>query len=151
MVNKIKKKCCKFLAYIRHPFGITCMDCGFLAIGNKELTTSERIMLHCRGRGGSCPPLEAIWCFRSLWVVLDLTYPGNYPEVEVLDEVNKNQRECRGFFKYKPGWSPTGHQELLSKSTDRKKNIIYSLVTGFLGGVLAIILKWLVAKFGFIL
>lgn len=149
MKRPIKRILHKLFAYIRHPFGVTCLQCGFLAIGEHELITSRRIMLHWRGRAG-CPPLDEIHCQRSFWVELDLTYPGNYPGDELIDEVNKNQRECKGFFKYKPGWSPSGHLDLLAKSTDRKKNLIYSLITGFFGGLFAIFIKWLAVRFGFI-
>lgn len=149
MINQVKENFNKLYAKIRHPLGVTCLECGFLAIGSHELNTSEREMLRCRGCDG-CPPLDKIWCFKSLWVELDLIYHGNYPGDDLLNEVNKNQRECWGFFRYRPGWTPSGHLELLSKSTDRKKNLIYSLIAGFLGGVLAIFIKWLAAKLGFI-
>ena len=149
MIRKSQKMLYKLLAYIRHPFGVTCLHCGFLAISTRELISSERIMLQNRGQAG-CPVLAKIFCFRSLWIDLDLAYTAGYPDDEILDKVNKNQRHCRGFFKYKPGWSPSEHQGLLTKSTDRKKNLIYSLFIGFIGGVLAIILKWLATKWDFI-
>ncbi len=113
MISKFKGKYRKLLAYIRHPFGITCLACGFLAVDRQELTPSERISLYCRCSAGGCPPLDEIRCFRSLWVDLDLTYSYPYPLEEVLDEVNRSHRGCKGFFKHKPGSSPSGHQELL--------------------------------------
>lgn len=135
-------------SYIRHPFGVTCLDCGFLVLGQDELNTTDRIRLHCKGTVSGCPPLECIQCFRSLWVDLDLTYSGSPPADVIFDKVGKQQRKCRGYFKYKPGCSPTGHQDLLLKSQDRKEKVFIALFSGLLGLILGLFGKWLARIFG---
>lgn len=127
------------VSYARHPFGVTCLDCGFLALGEKELSTASRILLHCKGAAG-CPPLEMIWCSRSLWVVYDLTYVGTDAE-GIFDEVQKERRGCKGFFRYRPGWSPTGHQDMLLKALERRKNFFYVLLGSFIGSLLSLIIN----------
>jgi hypothetical protein len=130
------------IAYVRHPFGVTCLDCGFLALEQQEVDTSDRILLHCRGAGG-CPPLEYLRCFRSLWVELDLVYFGGYPPDDIFDTVVKQRRNCKGYFRYRPGWSPSGHQELLLKSEDKREKIYIALFSGGLGVFLGLFGKWL--------
>lgn len=135
------------VSYVRHPLGVTCLDCGFLALGQQEVDTSTRILLHCRGTAG-CPPLENLRCFRSLWIDLDLTYFGGPPTDEIFDMVEKQQRNCKGYFRYKPGWSPTGHQDLLLMSQDKREKIYIALFSGGLGVFLALFGKWLARIFG---
>lgn len=147
MRNLLRKFPLKVLSYLRHPVGVTCLDCGFLALGQEEVDTSARILLNCRGTTG-CPPLEYIRCFRSLWVDLDLTYPGDYPADEIFDMIEKQQRNCKGYFKYKPGWSPAGHQDLLLKSQDKREKIYIALFSGGLGVLLTLFGKWLARIFG---
>jgi len=134
-------------AYVRHPFGVTCLDCGFLSLEQQEVNTSERILLHCRGTAG-CPPLEYLRCFRSLWVDLDLAYPGGYPANDIFDKVLKQQRNCKGYFRYRPGWSPSGHQELLLNSQDKREKIYIALFSGCLGVLLGLFGKWLARVLG---
>jgi hypothetical protein len=85
-MGKTLKSCVRnMFSYIHHPFGVTCLDCGFLALGQDEVNTADRIRLHCRGTVSGCPPLEIIQCFRSLWVDLDLTYSDSPPADEIFD------------------------------------------------------------------
>jgi len=131
------------VSYIRHPFGVTCLDCGFLALEQQEIDKSKRIQLHCKGTAG-CPPLEYLRCFRSLWVDLDLTYSSGYPADDIFDIVEKQQRNCEGYFRYRPGWSPSDHRDLLLKTKERWVRLLFAL----LGVVLTVFGMWLAKKLG---
>ena len=134
---KALKKLALAVSYARHPVGVTCLDCGFLAMGDEEVSLSNRILLHCRGSAG-CPPLEEIRCFRSLWVDYDLAYVGTNAD-GIFDEILMQRRHCPGFFRYKPSWSPKEHQDLLLKSEERKEKIwgyILATAVGALGTLL---------------
>src|SRR5260370_8691722 len=65
------------LGFARHPLPVTCLDCGFLALGDEEVTRADRIILQREGSAGlPCSPdeLTNLNCTRSLWVDYDLTY-----------------------------------------------------------------------------
>jgi hypothetical protein len=130
------------VAWVRHPAGVTCLDCGFLALGDEETTSTNRILLHARGVAG-CPPLEGLRCSRSLWVEYDLTYCGVNADA-LFHEVGKQRRECEGFFRYRPGWSPGGHQDLLSKALETKQKVLFVL----LGSLLTLLAEWLAKLLG---
>jgi len=77
-------------------------------------------------------------------VEYDLIYTA--PSVEgILDELQRPRRTCEGFLVYRPGWSPTGHQDLLLKGIARKEKILFAV----LGWVLGVIGTLLVKFFGF--
>ncbi|MFH1595522.1 MAG: hypothetical protein ABIG94_04015, partial [Pseudomonadota bacterium] len=122
------------VSYARYPFGVTCLECGFLALGEKEVGTADRILLHIRGTAG-CPPLKELQCFRSLWVDYDLIYAGT-DENGIFDEVQKQRRNCQGFFPYRPGWSPTGHKDLLQKRLERREKVFLVVLGLFIGSLL---------------
>jgi hypothetical protein len=129
------------VSYMHHPIGVTCSDCGFLAIDDKELTTADRLILQASGptvgfAGG--PPIEKIWCFRSLWIEYDLAYVAPCIEA-IFDEIHQQRRGCEGFLAYKPGWSPAGHQDLLLKGIARREKIFF-VVLGWILGVLGTLL-----------
>ncbi len=65
-------------SHLRHPRKITCLDCGFLALGDSEVTPANRILLEGRGVAGS-PPLEDVRCSHALWVSYDLNYTMALP------------------------------------------------------------------------
>src|SRR5437660_12933208 len=45
------------LGFVWHPLPVTCLDCGFLALGDEEVTRADRTMLHCEGSAGlPCSP-----------------------------------------------------------------------------------------------
>lgn len=149
MGKSIKNFAHSVVSYVRHPFGVTCLDCGFLAIGQQEVDTSDRILLHCRGTAG-CPPLEKLMCFRSLWVYFDLTYCGVPPADEIFDMVQKQQRNCKGYFRYMPGWSPSGHQELLLKALEWKQKFRFAVLGAVLGSGLTLLATWMGKLLGLI-
>lgn len=122
------------ISYVRHPFGVTCLNCGFLALGKKEVGKANRILLHLRGTAG-CPPLEELQCFRLLWVDYDLTYTGTDTN-GIFDEVQRARRNCQGFFRYRPGWAPTGHQDLLLKKLERREKIFLVILGSIIGSLL---------------
>src|SRR6266481_927494 len=63
------------LGFARHPLPVTCLDCGFLASDDEEVTRADRILLHCEGSAmlrSSPEELTNLNCTRSLWVDYDL-------------------------------------------------------------------------------
>ena len=139
--KRLRKPASATSSYVAHPFGVTCLECGFLALGDREVSTADRMML-C-ARGVVLPPLDELHCSRSLWVFYDL----NYVKLDVggiFDELGKQCRRCKGFFRYRPGWSPVGHQDLLLRSQDTKKTILIIALTS----VFAFIAGWLAHYFG---
>src|SRR6266849_319499 len=111
------------LGFARHPLPVTCLDCGFLALGDEEVTKAVRIMLHCEGSAGlPCSPeeLKNLNCTRSLWVDYELTYLDGSTQ-GIFDELERERRGCAGYLKYRPGFSPSEHRDLLLKRMDRKE------------------------------
>ena len=135
--KRLRKLASATSSYVSHPFGVTCLECGFLALGDNEASTADRMML-C-ARGVVLPALDELHCSRSLWVFYELTYV-QLDVGGIFDELGKQRRRCKGFFRYRPGWSPEGHQALLLRSGDTRKNILILV----LSSVLAFISGWLV-------
>ena len=106
------------------------------------MSTADRVLLHVRGKA-ACPPLDVLGCCRSLWVDYDLTYFGT-SVAGVFDEVQKDRRDCVGFFRYKPGWSPSGHQDLLLKTLETKQKTAFAL----LGSLLTLLCLWVAKLLG---
>lgn len=131
-------------AYVRHPRGHTCIDCGFLALRNEEMIKYNRVLLAVRGVAGLPDDtyLSHTSCFRSLWSPL----PSD--EVEVLDEVTKRRRPCEGFFRYRPGYSPLDHRGLLEKEQTRIEKIIVGISSAVGGALLALLAGWAKKRFG---
>jgi hypothetical protein len=132
-------------AYLRvnHPRRVTCLDCGFLSLGEAEVTHADRVMLHMKGTGGWCPSLDVLGCSRSLWVNYDLTYSGTSAEV-IFDELDLDRRSCDGFFKYKPGWTPTDHRELLSKHQESRQKIVSGILLAVASSILTVLVAWVI-------
>ena len=130
---------------------VRCLECGFLALGEYEVTEAERCMLASRGSSAVMPALESLHCHRSLWITYDLTYVGN-PEGPKLDEVNE-QRRCGGFLRYKPGLSPDDHMQRLLRSEDRSEEtrvrFKYLVLASVLGSGLTLLAQWVAKHFGF--
>jgi len=105
-----------------HRFGKTCLDCGFLAFRGLEVTTANRILLNVKGKAGA-PQIEMLNCSRSLWVDYDLIY-ASFDAKGIYDELQKQRKDCEGFFSYRPGVSPKEHQKLLLKIKDNHSSPI---------------------------
>lgn len=121
MLEKMLELLHKIFSRIRHPFGITCLDCGFLALDQDEVVSYARILLSCR-ESAQQPSTEYIRCFKSLWIYLDLIYPnGNYPTEEILGMIEKQQRNCEGYSKHVPGLSPADYLGLCSRDKDKTR------------------------------
>jgi len=134
------------LEFARHPLSVTCLDCGFLALGNEEVTRADRIMLHSEGRAGlPCSPEELtnLNCTRSLWVDYDLTYFDGSVQ-GIFDELERERRGCAGYLKYRPGFSPSEHRDLLLKRMDSKERLMFAA----LGGIVTLLLAWIAKHLG---
>ncbi len=134
-------------SFARHPRRITCLECGFFSLEDKEVSSADRILLHMRGTAGGCPPLDSLGCWRSLWVEYDLTYCG-VDAGAILDEVQRDRRNCKGFFRYNSGNSPSDHQELLLKAQERKQKLIFTVIGSVIGSGITLFVTWLVKLFG---
>jgi len=134
------------LGFARHPLPVTCLDCGFLALDDEEVTKADRIMLHCEGSAGlPCSPEELtnLNCTRSLWVDYDLTYLGGSAQ-GIFDELEQERRRCVGYLKYRPGFSPSEHRDLLLKRMDSKEKLKFAV----LGGIVTLFFAWIAKHLG---
>ena|SRR5216684_8653747 len=134
------------LGFVRHPLPVTCLNCGFLALGDEEVTRADRIMLHCEGSAGlPCSPdeLTNLNCTRSLWVDYDLTYLDGSAQ-GIFDELEQDRRRCAGYLKYRPCFSPGEHRDLLLKRMDSKEKLMFAV----LGGIVTLLLAWIAKRLG---
>jgi hypothetical protein len=59
------------------------------------------------------------------------------PDMDViLEEVQKDRRQCQGFYRYLRGWSPQEHRALVLRAADNRQKHYFAFF-GFLLGVLA--------------
>jgi hypothetical protein len=129
----------------------TCLECGFLAFGDSEAPSGDRAMLASRGVNAKMPSLDNLRCYRSLWAEYDMDYFGNPggPKLEIVAE----QRQCEGFRRYQPGFSPAEHLQRLTKEAEQRTQFRYQIAASILTAVLAAILtllgQWVMKRFGF--
>ncbi len=126
------------ISYARHPFGITCLDCGFLTVVDNEVSTADRLLLSCRQES---IPLEKLWCSRRLWIDYELCYDGCAESI--FKCLEKQRRNCEGFFRYRPGWSPSGHLDLLLRAQDKREKIFILCLGIVLGALSTLLVSWL--------
>lgn len=134
------------LAFLRHPRGMTCLECGFLALNDREVSKADRVLLACSGEAG-CPPLNQLRCVRKLWVNYDLQNFENSRD-GLFEEIQQRRRPCEGFLRYRPGWSPDEHKELLQARLDRREKIIISSMSAIGASVLTLLGAWLLKLWG---
>ena len=134
------------VAHLRYPKGMTCLECGFLASDTFEVSKSDRILLACSGEAG-CPPLNKLHCERKLWVNYELGNWGNSRD-GLFGEVQKKRRPCEGFLRYRPGWSPREHRDLLQSKLERRDKIFISATSAIGAAVLALVGDWLLKRWG---
>lgn len=126
----------------------TCLDCGFLTIRGAELSKATRLMLSCLGTNSqSTMPAnpEQAFCYKNLWVNYDLSYSGD-SLIGVIEELQEDRDQCSGFLSYEAGFAPEQHIEHqieLRKERLQWKIARFSFFGGFVGGVAATILKWI--------
>ena len=138
MARTLRKLARSAFSYARYPRGVTCLNCGFLCTGKDgEVSRADRGMLSFvsgkRGLAG-CPDPTYIWCSRSLWIESEIAYSPPNAEV-ILHEMQKQRRHCEGFFRYGPGWSPSGHKDLLLRAEDKRGKIYLTLLAASVGGI----------------
>lgn len=125
---------------------MTCLNCGFLALGDFEVSKANRILLAASGEDG-CPPLNKLHCLRKLWVNYELGYFNDRRD-GVFEEVQKKRRPCEGFLRYRPGWSPSEHRDLLQSKLERRKKVFISAASAVGGAVLTLAVAWLLKRLG---
>jgi len=144
---------------VLHPIGDTCLKCGFLAFGDGEMITHNRAFLSLgmapfltKAAAVSEPqkagfvPIEPIHpnCFKALWVRESTLDAFGIPA-----EVTKRRRPCKGFFPYRPGYSPVEHRALQEKKQDRHEKIIIGILGALAGAALTLFTGWLKKYVGF--
>ena len=138
------------VAHLRHPKGTTCLPCGFLGSGDKELIAADRILLSSKD-SAEHPPLTKVRCTRSLWIDYDLRNFENARD-GIFTELHKRRRPCEGFLRYRPGWSPSEHRDLLQTKiqtkTERREKILITAVSSIGGSVLTLLGAWLLKRWG---
>lgn len=141
------------ITHLRHPKGMSCLECGFLAFGDGEMITFNRGFLReglfpfltkasaatLPQQHGISPHLEHTHpnCFKSLWV-RDSERAG----YGIIDEVVKRRRPCEGFFPYKPGYSPSEHRALQENKQARNEKITVGILSALGGAAITLVLSW---------
>jgi hypothetical protein len=133
-------------AYVLHPKGMTCLDCGFLALDDREVSTANRVLLGANGEAG-CPPLNKLHCTKKLWVSYDLKYFNDSRE-GIFDELQRRRRPCVGFLLYRPGRSPLEHRALEDKKRERSEKVVIGILSGVGGILVAVVTTWLLKRIG---
>lgn len=122
---------------IRHPRRVDCLDCGFLALGGEEVHDAARIEI-ATPSSGSQPDWKRLWCHCNRWLDYDLMYVG--PSYEALqDELQSDRRLCDSFLRYRHGWSPDEHRDLVLKKEELRVRVVLLLLGSVLGFVLGLL------------
>src|SRR6267154_164816 len=138
------------LGFVRHPLPVTCLDCGFLALDDEEVTKAGRILLQGEGNAGlPCSPEELtnLNCTRSLWVDYDLTYFDGSAR-GIFDELEHDRRGRAGYLRNRPGFSPSEHRNLLLKGMDTKEKLKFAVNGGIAGGIVTLFFTWIAKHLG---
>jgi hypothetical protein len=77
-----------------------------------------------------------------------LTYFGGAPPQAIFDEVKEQRRGCVGFLKYRPGFSPKEHRDLLLKRMDSKEKLKFAVLGAIAGGIVAFLFALAQKHFG---
>lgn len=125
---------------------MTCLTCGFLALGDREVGRANRDLLAASGED-RCPPLDKLHCTKSLWVDYELGYFDDSRD-GVFAELEKRRRPCEGFFRYRPGCSPSGHQDLVASKQQQRERIMLGAGLAVGGVLLTLITKWVLKYLG---
>ena len=118
-----------------------------------KLTKSQaqtEFFWHCEGSAGlPCfsEDLTKYNCTRSLWVHYDLTYSGGSTR-GIFDELKEQRRYCVGYLKYRPGFSPTEHRDILLKRVDSKEKLTFAMLGAIAGGIVALFFAWIAKHLG---
>lgn len=88
--------------------------------------------------------LDNLRCFRSLW--LDSVYGGG--DESIIYELAADRRDCTGFDRHKPGFTPSEHRDLLSKRWDARRQFWLTVLGSAVGSALALLVAWLTWHLG---
>ena len=124
------------VARVFHPKGMTRLDCGFLALDDSAVKEAFRIQLSLKGVAG-CPPIKELHCTKSLWIDSDLL--GE----DIFNELLKRRPPCKGFFPYRPGYSPSEHLALQDSKQARREKITIGILGALGGAAIALVLPLL--------
>lgn len=125
---------------------MTCLNCGFLALSDREVGAADRIQLGAKGQAG-CPPLDELHCSKNLWVNYNLTYSSLSSE-GIFAELQERRRPCKGFMKHIPGRTPHEHRDLEDGKRARRDRVIDVIIGVVLGGAGTVLTEWLLGKLG---
>ena len=128
------------------PGKVSCLGCGFLTIGGREVSETVCIMLNARGGAGLPGQLDQLDCDRGLWVDYHLAYIA--PDEQLLLEEATKSRRCPGYFAHVAGWSLEGHRALLLRRQDRLRDLLSNAFFALLGAALALMVQCVVKRLG---
>lgn len=144
----MKKQLHKLKAWSKPRTRHTCLECGFLALDNNELSSPDRTLLHTHlgGRSMGLPDWQKIWCAKRLWVFYETTYVG--PAFEGLQaELSQSRDYCPGWYKYKPGYSPQKHFAFQEQAWSTRANRATVAIGAAVGGITGGLVSWLLHFF----
>lgn len=130
---------------MRHPKGMRCLECGFLALDDGEVRTADRIQLGADGEAGH-PPLNKLRCIKKLWVNYDLTYFDDSRQ-GLFDELQERRRPCVGYLQYRPGRSPHEHLDFDDKKRARREKVIDVVLGAAVGIAGTLLTTWLLKHY----
>ncbi len=110
-----------------------------------EMALADRIEV-ASGQSASLPSKhEETACHKRLWVDYELTFIGtNYRAI--VEELNQPRRDCPGFQKYEPGFSPEQHKRIQLETRQHRQQMRIALL-GFLGALIGGLIGTLPAWF----
>jgi hypothetical protein len=125
-----------------------CLECGFLALDDSELSYTDRVLLetHLGGHSMGLPNWQKIWCVKHLRVLYETGYVG--PTFEGLEaELSQSRRRCPGWYKHKPGYSPQKHFTFQEQAWPMRANRMTVAIGASVGGLVGALVSWLLYFF----
>lgn len=126
---------------------VLCSECGFLcwtrcyegeAPSIHEMSEEERSLFHTAGpdsrvRLPYCPEHAGDpMCLRRGWILGAGPSSGHLPVLS-----DRSRRRCKFFLRYRPGYSPEAHKELLRDAETRQAMFKAAAISALVGGIVA--------------
>lgn len=141
----MRKHLGKLMVRLRPRARHTCLECGFLALDNDELSHTDRVLLHTHlgGRSMGLPNWQKIWCAKHLWDFYEAGYVE--PAFEGLEiELSQSRSRCTGWYKHRPGYSPQKHFTFQEWAWSIRANRATMAISAAVGGASGALVAWLI-------